>query len=219
MMKKLLAIVVALSFFIWMIQASEKKESMLDGIVIVLDAGHGGKDQGADCAEGSEAQLNLAIVKKLEKELKQYGAQVVLTRDGDYDLASKDAKKRKNEDLQARMKMIEENEADLFFSIHANSFASTSVQGIQLFYQEDNEVSKQLCEMVHTKLLNVNKNILADKPGDYYVLNESGVPSLLIECGFLSNEHDRRLLFQENYQNSIAKSMSEGILEFFIFFY
>lgn len=218
-MKKLLVIVCALSFFLLLIHAQEKKESLLDGITIVLDAGHGGKDQGTSCNEGSEASLNLSIVKKLQKRLNAYGANIVLTRDGDYDLAKKDATNRKKQDLHQRIAMIEQNEADLFISIHANSFSSSSVSGIQLFYQENNKVSKVLCENIHSHLKQVNQNILKDKTGDYFVLNESKVPALLVECGFLSNEADRKLLFQEAYQQKLANSIADAILQYFVFYY
>ena len=218
-MKKLLVIVCALSFFLLLIHAQEKKESLLDGITIVLDAGHGGKDQGTSCNEGSEASLNLSIVKKLQKRLNTYGANIVLTRDGDYDLAKKDATNRKKQDLHQRIAMIEQNEADLFISIHANSFSSSSVSGIQLFYQENNKVSKVLCENIHSHLKQVNQNILKDKTGDYFVLNESKVPALLVECGFLSNEADRKLLFQEAYQQKLANSIADAILQYFVFYY
>lgn len=218
-MKKLLVIVCALSFFLLLIHAQEKKESLLDGITIVLDAGHGGKDQGTSCNEGSEASLNLSIVKKLQKRLNAYGANIVLTRDGDYDLAKKDATNRKKQDLHQRIAMIEQNEADLFISIHANSFSSSSVSGIQLFYQENNKVSKVLCENIHSHLKQVNQNILKDKTGDYFVLNESKVPALLVECGFLSNEADRKLLFQESYQQKLTNSIADAILQYFVFYY
>lgn len=218
-MKKLLVIVCALSFFLLLIHAQEKKESLLDGITIVLDAGHGGKDQGTSCNEGSEASLNLSIVKKIQKRLNAYGANIVLTRDGDYDLAKKDATNRKKQDLHQRIAMIEQNEADLFISIHANSFSSSSVSGIQLFYQENNKVSKVLCENIHSHLKQINQNILKDKTGDYFVLNESKVPALLVECGFLSNEADRKLLFQEAYQQKLANSIADAILQYFVFYY
>ena len=208
-----------LSFFLLMVHAREKKETLLDGIVIVLDAGHGGKDQGVNCVEGSEAQINLAIVKKMEQKLAKYGASVVLTRDGDYDLASKNAVNRKKEDLKARMELIEKHGADLFISIHANSFGSSQVRGMQLFYQEDSKASEQLCEMVHRHLEEAKIDLLKDKVGDYYVLKNSKVPSLLVECGFLSNAEDRDLLFQEYYQNLLADKMSKAVLQYFSFIY
>lgn len=218
-MKKLLIIVSVLSFFLFIVKANERKELMLDGIVIVLDAGHGGKDQGASCSEGSEAEINLAVVKLLKQRLSEFGANVVLTRDGDHDLASEKASNRKQEDLKNRMKIIQDSDADLFISIHANSFGSSSVRGIQLFYQSNNDISMQLCKMIHAKLQDVNEDILADKEGDYYVLKESKVPSILVECGFLSNPQDRDLLFQKQYQEKLANRISEGILEYFVYFY
>lgn len=218
-MKKLLTLICVLSFFLFYLQAKEQKSSLLDGIVIVLDAGHGGKDQGTTCKEISEATINLAIVKKLQHHLQQYGATIVLTRDGDYDLASNEATNRKKEDLKARMEIIQQNDADLFFSIHVNSFPSSDVQGIQLFYQKDNLTSKELTKYIHAHVQKVNDNILKDKEGQYYVLQESKIPSLLIECGFLSNLNDRELLMEDEYQNELTKAMCEGILDFFAFYY
>lgn len=218
-MKKILITVIAVSLFLLCIHAQKRSASLLDGIVIVLDAGHGGKDAGASCVEGNEAEVNLAIVKKLEKNLSQYGAEVVLTRDGDYDLASEDAHHRKQEDLTKRVQKITETDADLFFSIHLNSFPSTEVRGIQLFYQKANPASQNLCDLMHIHLSELSEHMMKDKPGDYYVLNESKVPSLLIECGFLSNAQDRTLLFQEDYQQKLAEQMTKAMLDYFSFYY
>ena len=216
-MKKLFIVVCALSFFLFYAHAKEHKKSLLEGLVMVLDAGHGGLDQGANCVEGSEAEINLKIVKKLQTYLQQYGAKVILTRDGDYDLASKHATNRKKEDFNQRMKLIQDNNADLLISIHANSFASSSVSGIQLFYQENNEMSQKLCKTMHQHLQKVNERVLKDKVGDYFVLKKSGTPSVLVECGFLSNAKDRELLFQEDYQDKIANQICKAIVSFFSF--
>lgn len=106
-------------------------------VTVVLDAGHGGKDGGASSASGViEKEIVLSITKKVEDYLKLHGINVILTRDGDYDLASEGAKKRKVEDLSKRVQIMNEQENGIVVSIHANAINNSSWSGAQTFYDQ-----------------------------------------------------------------------------------
>ena len=120
----------------------------LSGVSIILDPGHGGKDDGARAGNVKEQEINLKIAKKLETLLKNNGASVTLTRTGAYDLASANATNRKREDMKKRMEIINADKTDLFLSIHLNAYPNTSVKGAQAFYEKDNEVSKVFADII-----------------------------------------------------------------------
>ena len=193
---------------------SISKNNALDGIVIVLDAGHGGMDQGTKYFGIDEAKINLEIVKKLEKKLKQYGCVVVLTRTNENDL-SNDSINKKREDMKNRIQIINDEKNDLLISIHMNSYQNENVQGLHVFYKNDSSSSKQIANILqkHANLsLNQDKSI---KQGNFYILNNSRIPSVLIECGFLSNSIDRQNLVHDQYQNKVVDSIVVSILEFY----
>ena len=122
------------------------------GKTIYLDAGHGGKDPGAIYDNVYEKDINLDIVKKLQFELEKMGAVVLLTRDDDYDLASIDAKKRKQSDLLKRANLINESKCDMYISIHLNAYSSTKWSGLQIFYDDINPNNKILAEIMNETL-------------------------------------------------------------------
>ncbi|MEG0361919.1 MAG: N-acetylmuramoyl-L-alanine amidase [Longicatena sp.] len=190
---------------------------VLDGVNIVLDAGHGIPDMGAHSNQIKEHDINLRITKKLETLLKNAGAHVVLTRKDMYDLASLKAKNRKKEDMKKRIAIINNDEIDLFVSIHLNSFTNPSARGALAFYKQDSEASKAFANILqkHFKILTNTK--LTSKSGDYYILNNTSKVGALVECGFLSNESDRSLLITNSYQEKLAKSLYDSIVEYFRF--
>lgn len=189
----------------------------LDGVTIVLDAGHGGKDGGANQGDIEEDAINLAITKKLKVLLEDSGANIVMTRVEDVDLASDNADNRKKEDMRARVSYINDDKTDVFISIHLNSFLNTTVQGSQVFYKANDEQAKQFAEMIHEQMKKVTNTKMTIKEGDYYILNESKKLGVLIECGFLSNMEDRNHLVNEDYQYKLAKSIYLGIVQYFSF--
>lgn len=187
---------------------------ILDGITIVLDAGHGGMDKGASYMDVDEAPINLIITKKLETELKKLGSNVVLTRKDEQDL-SDNAKNRKKEDMKERVRIINDEKNDLFISIHMNKFQNTSVKGLHVFYKGDSNQSIELAQMIQ---MNVNTNLKQDKQtkrGDFYILNHSRITGVLIECGFLSNDENRKKLLEEAYQKLLVESIVKGIIQYF----
>lgn len=189
----------------------------LSGVCIVLDPGHGGKDDGARAGNAKEQEINLKIAKKLETLLKNNGASVTLTRDGAYDLASANATNRKREDMKKRMEIINADQTDLFLSIHLNAYPNTSVKGAQAFYEKDNEVSKVFADIIQKNFKKLTGTNMTSKTGDYYILNNAKKIGSLVECGFLSNDEDRSKLVTDEYQQDIAESLCNSIVEYFSF--
>lgn len=189
--------------------------------VIVVDAGHGGVDGGAVGKSGVlESHVNLEIALRLRKLLEQSGALVILTRDADIGLYSDSGRIRdkKNEDLKNRKKIMDESDADIFVSIHLNSFPQTQYYGAQTFYPKNSEKSKLLAEFIQEELIRVlnNGNARQSKlKSDVYLMQECSIPVVLVECGFLSNPMEERLLQEAKYQEKVAWSIYIGILRYF----
>ena len=190
---------------------SNYKNNLLSGIVIVLDSGHGGFDQGASYQNIIESDLNLIITKKLEKKLIQLGSEVILTRKDHEDLSNNHIKK---EDMKKRIEIINNEKNDLLISIHMNSYQNNQVHGFHVFHQ-NNEDSIQLANIIQNDMnqqLNQNKEI---KPGNFYILKYARITGVLIECGFLSNQTDRNQLLNEEYQNKIVNSLINSIIKYY----
>ncbi len=185
---------------------------------IVIDAGHGGKDGGAvgKSSGVTESFLNLEYATTLQKLCKEYGFKVVMTRSDMQGLYSESAKNKKKSEMEKRRKIIKKSNPDLVISIHMNSFPSSSARGCQVFYAEGNSSGQALAESVSTML---NQNIeyakKTAKVGDYYVLNCTKKPAILVECGFLSNAEEEALLQDKTYENALCYQILCGILQFF----
>lgn len=193
----------------------------LAGRKIVLDAGHGGPDGGAVSKQGLiEKNINLAVTLYLRDYLQQAGAIVVMTREVDKDLAGAETRgysKRKTEDLKQRVRFIEEQEADLFISIHMNSVPSERWRGAQTFYFSNNGNSAALADLIQQELRRNLENTdrvakVSDKP--VYVLQALKIPAALVEVGFLSHPEESRLLGDEGYQRKVAASIYQGLLRY-----
>jgi len=192
----------------------------LSGKIIAIDAGHGGPDGGAVSREGLiEKDINLAISLYLRDYLQQAGAVVVMTREGDYDLAQSDTKgysKRKTEDLKQRVRNIEGKGADLFISIHMNSIPSNRWSGAQTFYYPNHADNKQLADLLQEELKVTleNTNRTAKTVNTVYLLQALRMPSALVEVGFLSHPEESLLLGDDVYQRKVATSIYRGILRY-----
>jgi N-acetylmuramoyl-L-alanine amidase len=192
----------------------------LSGKIIAIDAGHGGPDGGAVSRQGLiEKDINLAVSLYLRDYLQQAGAIVVMTREGDYDLADNNTKgysKRKTEDLKQRVRRIEEKGADLFVSIHMNSIPSNRWSGAQTFYYPNNENNKPLANLVQEELRNTLENTdrVAKTVNTVFLLKALRMPSLLVEVGFLSHPQESLLLGDDVYQRKVATSIYRGILRY-----
>ena len=191
------------------------KNLNLIGKVIVLDAGHGGKDDGAVNSKIIERDLNLILVKKLEKELVSQGAIVYLTREDENDLSTTTVN-RKRSDLYNRAKYIDKISPDMYISIHLNSSSSPSWRGLQIFYTSKNEKNKLIAETITNHLKEKMSNIREiKKDNTYYMYKHISSPGILIEAGFISNPSDNYLLRNEEYQDKLIILISEGIEKYF----
>ena len=191
------------------------KNLNLIGKVIVLDAGHGGKDDGAVNSKIIERDLNLILVKKLEKELVSQGAIVYLTREDENDLSTTTVN-RKRSDLYNRAKYIDKISPDMYISIHLNSSSSPSWRGLQIFYTSKNEKNKLIAETITNHLKEKMSNIREiKKDNTYYMYKHISSPGILIEAGFISNPSDNYLLRNEEYQDKLIIAISEGIEKYF----
>lgn len=186
--------------------------------VVVLDAGHGGKDPGKVSSGGAlEKDINLDIALRLKNLLEQNGIVVVMTREEDKDLASENASNRKNEDLKARVKLISETAPDVFVSIHQNSYPEEDVDGAQTFYASGSEAGKQLATVIQKNLkkeIRDDNHRVAKANKEYYLLKKTDCPAVIVECGFLSNPREASLLVSEEYQEKLAFAIHLGIMEY-----
>ena len=183
---------------------------------IVIDAGHGGRDGGAVGSTGvTESEINLAFSLKLKEMCEDYGFKVVLTRKDMNGLYSLFASNKKKSEMQKRQEIIEKAKPDVMVSIHMNSFSASS-SGAQCFYASGNEAGRELASSVQETLsTEIEHTGTSAKVGDFYVLNCTDYPSVLVECGFLSNPDEERKLCDEDYQSNFCKLLLYGILDYF----
>lgn len=192
------------------------------GLVLVIDAGHGGIDGGVvgKNTKVKESDLNLQIAKKLEKLATGSSFSTVMTRktaDGLYGMATSGFKSR---DMQKRKEIINSSSADYVISIHQNRFHDEKRRGAQVFYSKNgNENTVKFAESMQN-YLNKQLNIptvdraYSAQEGDFFIVKCSNIPTIIVECGFLSNAEDERLLSTESYQNKLANILLSGLLQF-----
>jgi len=198
---------------------SADTELPLSGFVVALDPGHGGYDGGARAHDSGlwEKELTLKIALVVEEHLTKRGATVLLTRREDICLAEGDTatKARKRADLQKRVDMALEGGADVFLSIHLNEYRSRSESGPQVFYQQGGDDGRLLAGVLQSHMIRVlePKKQRSAMAGDYYVLR-SRLPSALVECGFLSNAAEEKLLLSPEYHQKIGQAIGDALVEY-----
>ena len=209
-MKKIVIIILLILNVILFIpvKANEKKLILYDK-KIVVDPGHGSKDNGTSYKNINEKDINLNISLYLKEYLQGYGAYVIMTRVDDYDLSTPNTNTRKRSDFNNRIKIINDYNPDLVISIHQNYYKDTKYNGTQIFYKGNSGLAKFLQN-------NINNNRLS-KPisNTLYMYNKINSDVLLIECGFLSNNTDRNNLTNTNYQKDYSKELAKLISEYF----
>ncbi len=215
----ILACSVASTFALYSFARAKSSVTPRFDYTIALDAGHGGIDGGCvgDSTGITEAELNLVIVKKLQKYLTNFGFNVVLTRTTSDALSKDTSNNFKKDDMAKRAQIIDDNKCDMVVSIHMNYFPSADVYGSQCFYTTKNKDSQVLSNAIQTQL---NKQIQPDHTkveqiGDYYMLDVLKLPATIVECGFLSNPNEEQLLQQDEYQNKITYAIFCGIVSYF----
>lgn len=190
--------------------------------VIVLDAGHGVPDEGAQSSNGTtEAESNLKIALKVQNLLEQSGATVILTRSDEnaiYDLDSKTLKQKKISDIHNRVKIGNESSADIFVSIHLNKIPQQQYWGWQTFYKQESPEGQKLATSIQNSL---NESIQKEnkrvpmKIENVYIIKHVEIPTTIVECGFLSNPEEEQLLLTDEYQNKLAWGIYTGIMDYF----
>ena len=184
---------------------------------VVIDAGHGGIDGGCVGASGvEESTLNLEYSKTLKKYFSSYGFKVVMTRETENGLYSAFSKNKKKDDMQKRKEIIQKANPNFVISIHMNSYPSQSSRGAQVFYNKDSEASKNLATSIQTEfqknLVKPRKSALA---GDYFIVGCSSAPTVIVECGFVSNPEEEKLLLSEEYRQKLCYSILCGAIMHF----
>ena len=190
--------------------------------VVIVDAGHGTPDEGAESKNGvTEAAINLKIALKLQSLLEQSGCRVILTRHDEnsiYDVQSDSIREKKVSDMKNRVKIGNESSADIFVSIHLNKIEQTQYSGWQTFYNKINENSKKLATDIQNNLNEAiqkeNKRIPAQL-NTVYLMKNVKIPIVIVECGFLSNPEEEKLLQTDEYQEKLAWGIYNGINDYF----
>ena len=177
---------------------------------------------GAESSNGTtEAETNLKIALKVQNLLEQSGATVILTRSDEnaiYDIDSKTLKQKKVSDIHNRVKIGNESSADIFVSIHLNKIPQQQYYGWQTFYQDGNEQSMNLAKSIQT---NLNEAIQRDnkrvsmKIDNVYIIKHVEIPTTIVECGFLSNPEEEKMLLTDEYQDKLAWGIYNGIMDYF----
>ncbi len=191
----------------------EGQAGLLSGKTILVDAGHGGDDGGARCQDSKkwEKELNLQVALAVKTALESDGAAVIMTREEDMQYS-----KNKREDLSARLALARDNGADMVLSIHMNEYRSRKESGPQVFYRAGQEQSRLLAGAIQAALiegLSPQKERVA-MAGDYFILSLD-IPSVLVECGFISNPEEEKLLLDADYQQRLAQAIRAGVEEYF----
>ncbi len=184
---------------------------------VIIDPGHGGIDVGTVGIDGSlEKNINLSISLDLYDFLMVSGINTVLTRDGDYEMY-RAGEQRTKSDLYNRMDYINSVPNSILISIHQNHFENEAEWGTQVWYSPNDEISPTLADKI---LQSVKKNIQPENKREnkvsdnsYYILYKAQKPSVMVECGFVSNENENKRLQDKEYQRDMAYSILVGICE------
>ncbi len=188
---------------------------------VILDAGHGGFDGGAVSPEGiMEKDLNLVIAKETQIALLKKGFCVIMTREDDAALesAKQNGVSKKVSDIHRRVEIMKEHPNAIFVSIHMNKFAESQYSGAQVFYATVQPGSEELAESIQStiieKLQPENTRVIKPAPKNVYILEHAAVPTVIVECGFLSNVEETKKLSDPDYQTDMANCIAEGIIKY-----
>ena len=185
--------------------------------LVLIDVGHGGMDAGKVGSYSLEKDINLSIARKLSKLLKENNMLHILTRENNQGITKDNEEWDKNVDMKLRREMIDTSNASIFISIHQNSFTDSTCRGSQVFYSDYLKANSKLAHLMQDELMKISKVPNKRTPllnNELYLLQNNAMPSVLIECGFLSNKIEEDLLNNQEYQEEIAKAMFTGICRF-----
>ena len=217
---------IAIFTFMFAISKEEIKETValpVSGKTIVLDARASEcQMNGAQSSNGTtEAESNLKIALKVQNLLEQSGCTVILTRSDEnaiYDIDSKTLRQKKISDIHNRVKIGNESSADAFVSIHLNKIPQSQYYGWQTFFKEGNAEGKKLAVSIQNSLNNAiekENNRISKSIDNVYIIKHVEIPTTIVECGFLSNPEEEKLLLNDDYQNRLAWGIYSGIINYF----
>ena len=213
-MRKKIELAVLLLFLAVLVLLSKNLQKLVSS-GIVLDSGHGGDDPGKiGVNQAKEKDVNLEIARKIKKRLEKKGWEVVMTREKDEMLGDPQAGNKKIHDMKARVEIINKTMPQAAVSIHQNSYQDEQIRGAQVFYYSHSEEGKRMAEQMQKALLTVDEtNTRQAKANDtYYLLKRTEVPTIIVECGFLSNPEEAAKLTDTKYQKKMADAITKGII-------
>lgn len=185
---------------------------------VVVDAGHGGIDPGKVGINGTlEKDVNLEIALLVKQYLEADDIRVVMTRETEEGLYDANASNKKVQDMKRRVAVIDETAPDATVSIHQNSYPEEYVHGAQVFYYSGSAKGQRLAEIIQAQLAEKTdkENSRQIKANDsYYLLKKTNVPTVIVECGFLSNSADAKKLADKEYQKKLAWAIHLGIIQY-----
>lgn len=204
------------------ITARAVKLIMSPKVSVIIDAGHGEPDGGCVGALGSiEQEINLSVAKKTAEILEAKNISTLMTRSNSLGLwteKSKTIREKKIEDMHNRAAIMKKSRANLFISIHMNSYPNSSAQGLRIFYDRNHEEIKRLAESIQEKIGQVTgAKTSAVKPADksLFLLKDTPMPSILVECGFLTNPQEEKKLTSSEYQAKLAWAIADAVEKYF----
>jgi len=190
---------------------------------VIVDAGHGLPDGGAVGVTGSvEQKINLEIALKLQEVLEAKGVHVIMTREdenGLWDDSDDSIRKKKVSDMNKRLDIMKKSNANLFLSIHMNSFPNHSASGLRIFYAPNHKEIKPLAENIQSRIQDITDtkiNIVKSADKSLFLMKNPPIPAVLVECGFLSNAKEEQKLQEDDYQARLAWAMADAIEKYYI---
>lgn len=199
--------------------ASAVSSSSVNKKVIVIDAGHGGVDAGVlgVNTKTKESDINIAIAKQLKGYFVNAGFAVVMTRKTNAGLYGAPTRGFKMRDMKKRKQIIEDSGADMVISVHQNFCPIPSRRGGTVFFDKSSECGKSLADFIQKSLNELNESVKPNEAlaGDYYMLKCTQSPSVIVECGFLSNAEDEKLLTSSERQKEIAYAIFKGAVSYY----
>jgi N-acetylmuramoyl-L-alanine amidase len=215
----LIALTAALFTFLAVVASFNAKPALIKdnlAYVIVIDAGHGGIDGGVTGVNTNvkESEINLLIAKELKEIFEINGFTALLTRSDDNGLYGDTSPGFKKRDMEARKKIILESGADLVVSIHQNSYRASYRRGAQVFYQKGSSTGEAFAATMQSMLNSRLGTDLGFLAGDYYICRCSEIPTVIVECGFLSNPQDEALLLTRDYRKKMAEYIMQGCIAY-----
>ena len=191
----------------------------LKGITVVIDVGHGGQDPGKVGINGeNEAELNLAIARKLKQTIEVMGGVAVLTRDDAQGLYEEGQAWSKADDMRIRREKIAASGADIMISVHVDAFMEDrSVAGSTVLYYGKSEGAEELALAINERLAIIDldgRQREIKERSNLYILKENPMPGVIVECGFISNEAEEACLNDEGYQAKLALAIARGLADY-----